>query len=222
MSLHLKTTSSKNEPCRATRNRGTVFDPNTVFGQHEVRRLVRLHRRRQSPCRCEWIFENTAHNVLKLWRSGHPISTTPPPRGRTRRTSRRRHGPFPTAIPSEFLDVALPAHSPEFLRQAPQGAETTNGFAATSVTLLRGFADLSPPATARRPRPSEIVRQSGPIPRECQADDLFAFAEGHVFDRATPLCGPALHECSQCSIEGDAYAIGVREFQPRPRNRHNR
>ncbi len=72
------------------RKRSQTVEP--VFGQHEVRRLVRLHRRRQSPCRCEWIFDNTAHNVLKLWRSGHPISTTPPPRGRTRPTSRRRHG----------------------------------------------------------------------------------------------------------------------------------
>jgi transposase-like protein len=30
VSLHWKTTSSKNEPCRATRNRGGVFDPHRL------------------------------------------------------------------------------------------------------------------------------------------------------------------------------------------------
>ncbi len=75
---------------RLYRKRSQTVEP--VFGQHEVRRLGRLHRRRQGPCRCEWIFENTAHNVLKLWRSGRPIRPASLPPGRTRPASAARHG----------------------------------------------------------------------------------------------------------------------------------
>ncbi len=75
---------------RLHRKRSQTVEP--VFGQHEVRRLVRLHRRRQGPSRCEWIFENTAHNVLKLWRFGRLIRPASPPPGRTRPASAARHG----------------------------------------------------------------------------------------------------------------------------------
>ncbi len=75
---------------RLYRKRSQTVEP--VFGQHEVRRLVRLHRRRQGPCRCEWIFENTAHNLLKLWRSGRTTTPASSPRGGNPPTSGRRHG----------------------------------------------------------------------------------------------------------------------------------
>lgn len=53
------------------RKRSATVEP--VFGQHDTRGLGRLHRRGLGPCRCEWVFENTAHNVLKLWRSGRLV-----------------------------------------------------------------------------------------------------------------------------------------------------
>ena len=58
------------------RMRGQTVEP--IFGQHDVRGFGRLHRRNLAPSRCEWIFENTAHNLLKLWRSGKmcPTSST--------------------------------------------------------------------------------------------------------------------------------------------------
>ncbi len=39
-------------------------------------------------CRFEWIFENTAHNVLKLWRAGRRSGRTP-----TRKAKRSQRGP---------------------------------------------------------------------------------------------------------------------------------
>lgn len=53
---------------RLYRKRSATVEP--VFGQHATRGLERLHRRGLDPCRYEWIFENTVHNVLKLWRAG--------------------------------------------------------------------------------------------------------------------------------------------------------
>lgn len=51
---------------RLYRKRSATVEP--VFGQHDTRGFRRLHRRGIEPCRSEWFFENTAHNVLKLWR----------------------------------------------------------------------------------------------------------------------------------------------------------
>ncbi len=53
---------------RLYRKRSATVEP--VFGQHDTRGLRRLHRRGLDACRSEWSFENTAHNVLKLWRAG--------------------------------------------------------------------------------------------------------------------------------------------------------
>jgi transposase len=53
---------------RLYRKRSATVEP--VFGQHDTRGLRRLHRRGLDGCRYEWSFENTAHNVLKLWRAG--------------------------------------------------------------------------------------------------------------------------------------------------------
>lgn len=63
------------------RMRSQTVEP--VFGQHDVRHFGRLHRRRLAPSRCEWIFENTAHNLLKLWRSGKMLLTTSTLRAKT-------------------------------------------------------------------------------------------------------------------------------------------
>lgn len=54
---------------RLYRKRSQTVEP--VFGQQDMRGLERLHRRRIGPARSEWIFENTAHNLLKLWRAGN-------------------------------------------------------------------------------------------------------------------------------------------------------
>lgn len=54
---------------RLYRKRSATVEP--VFGQHDTRGLRRLHRRGLDACRSEWSFENTAHNVLKLWRATH-------------------------------------------------------------------------------------------------------------------------------------------------------
>ncbi|CAN5202470.1 IS1182-like element ISMac1 family transposase [soil metagenome] len=65
---------------RLYRKRSATVEP--VFGQHDTRGLGRLHRRGLDPCRCEWIFENTAHNVLRLWRAGRRHTGSPTRRGR--------------------------------------------------------------------------------------------------------------------------------------------
>jgi transposase len=56
---------------RLYRKRSATVEP--VFGQHDTRGLRRLHRRGLDACRFEWSFENTAHNVLKLWRAGRRV-----------------------------------------------------------------------------------------------------------------------------------------------------
>ncbi len=56
---------------RLYRRRSATVEP--VFGQHDTRGLRRLHRRGLDGCRSEWSFENTAHNVLKLWRAGRRV-----------------------------------------------------------------------------------------------------------------------------------------------------
>jgi len=70
---------------RLYRKRSATVEP--VFGQHATRGLERLHRRGLDPCRYEWIFENTVHNVLKLWRSGRRAQGR-----RTGKATRSRHG----------------------------------------------------------------------------------------------------------------------------------
>lgn len=56
---------------RLYRRRSATVEP--VFGQHDTRGLRRLHRRGLDGCRSEWSFENTAHNLLKLWRAGRRV-----------------------------------------------------------------------------------------------------------------------------------------------------
>lgn len=50
------------------KKRSQTVEP--VFGQHVVRGFGGFLRRGLEACRCEWRLENTAHNILKLWRSG--------------------------------------------------------------------------------------------------------------------------------------------------------
>jgi transposase len=71
---------------RLYRKRSATVEP--VFGQHATRGLERLHRRGLDPCRYEWIFENTVHNVLKLWRAGRRAQGRP-----TGKATRSRSGP---------------------------------------------------------------------------------------------------------------------------------
>jgi transposase len=53
------------------RRRACIVEP--VFGQHHERGFNQFSRRGLQACRAEWSFENTCHNLLKLWRSGkHP------------------------------------------------------------------------------------------------------------------------------------------------------
>jgi hypothetical protein len=50
------------------RKRSCTIEP--VFGQHRERGLDRFSRRGLEACRAEWTFENTCHNLMKLFRSG--------------------------------------------------------------------------------------------------------------------------------------------------------
>lgn len=53
------------------RKRSQTVEP--VFGQHRMRQLLRFQRRGREACDCDWKLENTAHNLLKLWRTGAHI-----------------------------------------------------------------------------------------------------------------------------------------------------
>ena len=50
------------------RNRSCTVEP--VFGQHRERGLDHFSRRGIEACQAEWAFENTCHNLMKLFRSG--------------------------------------------------------------------------------------------------------------------------------------------------------
>jgi transposase len=50
------------------RRRSSTVEP--VFGQHRERGLDHFSRRGLEACRAEWAFENTCHNLMKLFRSG--------------------------------------------------------------------------------------------------------------------------------------------------------
>ena len=53
---------------RLYKKRSQMVEP--VFGQHRMRGLDHFMRRGRDAADCEWRFENAAHNLLKLWRSG--------------------------------------------------------------------------------------------------------------------------------------------------------
>ncbi|MGH2772899.1 MAG: IS1182 family transposase [Actinomycetota bacterium] len=53
---------------RLYKKRGQTVEP--VFGQHSERGFSEFLRRGVESCRCDWRLENTAHNLLKLWRAG--------------------------------------------------------------------------------------------------------------------------------------------------------
>lgn len=53
---------------RLYKKRSQTVEP--VFGQHVVRGFGGFLRRGLEACRCDWRLENTAHNILKLWRAG--------------------------------------------------------------------------------------------------------------------------------------------------------
>ena len=80
---------------RLYRKRSQTVEP--VFGQHDTRGLGRLHRRRLEPCRSEWIVENTAHNLLKLWRSGRSVGSDRLPQVSGRSLGPRQHRDRPPA-----------------------------------------------------------------------------------------------------------------------------
>jgi hypothetical protein len=50
------------------RNRSCTVEP--VFGQHRERGLDHFSRRGLEACQAEWAFENTCHNLMKLFCSG--------------------------------------------------------------------------------------------------------------------------------------------------------
>lgn len=70
------------------KKRSQMVEP--VFGQHRTRGLDHFMRRGKDAAACEWKFENTAHNLLKLWRSGRQAET--PPRKGSSLSSKKRTG----------------------------------------------------------------------------------------------------------------------------------
>jgi hypothetical protein len=97
--------------------------------------------------------------------------------------------------------------------------------AGSKITVVRGH-----PWAAGRPRGLTGVRCT-PLPKTEMLSPIRLPVPGAVRAPPTGRSRPqlsnctlmtGLHECSQCSVEGDACAVGVREFQSRTRNRHNR
>lgn len=90
---------------RLYKKRSQMVEP--VFGQHRMRGLDHFMRRGRDAADCEWRFENTAHNLLKLWRSGQ--SGTPIPHNGAFTPSSKR--PEARARRASLPGRLLPGHA---------------------------------------------------------------------------------------------------------------
>jgi hypothetical protein len=86
---------------RLYKKRSQMVEP--VFGQHRMRGFDHFMRRGRDAADCEWRFENTAHNLLKLWRSGHHSPLTSPTLASLRNRSRSEAPPRRASLPGHLL-----------------------------------------------------------------------------------------------------------------------